>query len=190
MSEAAAGALLETERVVIRPWRVDEADRLFDIRRRAEVAKWLDGVPMARREEAVAAIERWAAISAADARFGAWAVIERATAVPAGTVLLKPLPDGAGEVEIGWHLHPERWGRGLAGEAAGALLARGFADGLDEVWAVTKPDNQRSMAVCRKIGMRLLGLTQRWYHEPSMMFWVGSRDGQEPSLEPEAPAPV
>jgi hypothetical protein len=35
----------------------------------------------------------------ADPRFGAWAVVERATGVTAGTVLLKPLPAGADE---GW----------------------------------------------------------------------------------------
>lgn len=96
----------------------------------------------------------------------AWAVVERATGVPAGTVLLKPLPDGAGEIEIGWHLHPDSWGRGLATEAAQPLLARGFAHGLEEIWAVTDPENRRSARVCEKLGMRLLGATDRWYHEP------------------------
>ena len=81
---------------------------------------------------------------AANPRFGAWAVVECATDIPAGTVLLKPLPDGAGEIEIGWHFHPDSWGRGLATEAARALLARGFALGLAEIWAVTGPLNQRS----------------------------------------------
>jgi RimJ/RimL family protein N-acetyltransferase len=63
--------------LVIRPWRLDEADR---------------------------------------------AVVERASGVPAGTVILRPLPDGAGEIEIGWHVHPDRWGRGFATEAAAAVL--------------------------------------------------------------------
>ena len=45
--------------------------------------------------------------------------------VAAGTVLLKPVltPDARGEIEIGWHLHPDRWGHGLATEAAAAILA-------------------------------------------------------------------
>jgi hypothetical protein len=30
--------------------------------------------------------------------------------IPAGSVLLGPLPDGHGEVEVGWQFHPaERW---------------------------------------------------------------------------------
>jgi len=136
-------------------------------------------------DEAVARIEQWSALLAADPRFGAWAAVERDTGIPAGTVLLKPLPDGDGEIEIGWHFHPDSWGRGLATEAASAVLARG----LDEVWAVTHLDNRASAAVCRRIGMRLLGVTYRWYHDPSLMFWVGARADQKPSLRPDEPAP-
>lgn len=178
--------IAETKRVVIRPWRADEADRLFDIMRRIEVARWLGtSTPMVDRDEALQRIARWREQLDADSRFGAWAAVEAATGIPAGTVLLKPLPDGDGEVEIGWHFHPDSWGRGLASEAAGALLARGFAQGLDEVWAVTHLDNFRSIAVCRRIGMRLLGVTERWYHDPSTMFWVGARAGQQPSIDPD-----
>ena len=98
--------------------------------RRMEVAQWIGGRPMADPSEAEPLIQRMLDRLAADPRFGAWAVVERATGIPAGTVLLKPLPDGAGEIEIGWHFHPDSWGRGLATEAARALLARGFALGL------------------------------------------------------------
>jgi RimJ/RimL family protein N-acetyltransferase len=183
-----SGVVVETERIVIRPWRRDEADRLFDLLRRIEVVKWLgrEPRPMKDRDEAVAVIEHYEARLAADPRFGAWAAVERSSGVPAGTVLLKPLPDGDGEIEIGWHFHPDSWGKGLASEAAAALLARGFADGLAEVWAVTHLDNHPSMAVCRRIGMRLLGITHRWYHEPSQMFWAGARDDQRPTLAPAA----
>ncbi len=179
-----------TDRIVVRPWRPDEADRFFDMHRRPEVARWIGARPMSERDEAVTLIERYIARLAADRRFGAWAVIERPSGTPAGSVLLKPLPDGEGEIEIGWHLHPDRWGRGLATEAARALLAYGLGLGLDEVWAVTHVENQRSVNVCRKLGMRLLGVTRRWYHEPSLMFWIGTHQDQPPSLSPDEPAPA
>ena len=152
-----------------------------------EVVKWLGRVPrpMKHRDEALARINGWTEGLAADPRFGAWAAVERSSGIPAGTVLLKPLPDGDGEIEIGWHFHPDSWGQGLASEAAAALLACGFADGLDEVWAVTHLDNHPSIAVCRRLGMRLLGVTHRWYHEPSRMFWAGAQDDQRPSLAPD-----
>lgn len=184
------GILATTPRLVIRPWRPDEADRLFDVLRRREVVRWLSANNlMTRPEEAERRIEQWSAELAAEPRFGRWAAVERSSGVPAGTVLLKRLPDGDGEVEIGWHFHPDSWGRGLAGESAQAVLAHGFAIGLQEVWAVTHLDNERSAAVCRKIGMRLLGVTNRWYHEPSLMFWVGADAGQQPSLRPDQSPP-
>jgi RimJ/RimL family protein N-acetyltransferase len=186
---AANAVIAETDRIVLRPWRPDEADRFFDMHRRMEVARWIGGRPMADLSEAESLIQRTLDRLAADPRFGAWAVIERATGVPAGTVLLKPLPDGDGEIEIGWHLHPDSWGRGLATEAAHPLLARGFELGLEEIWAVTDPKNQRSAHVCEKLGMRLLGTTHRWYHELSLMFWIGAGDDRPPTIAPDGPAP-
>jgi RimJ/RimL family protein N-acetyltransferase len=181
---------LATDRLCIRAWRTEEAERFFDIHRRHEVVRWLSGIPMRDRKEAVERLEGYGAVLARDPRFGAWAVVERGQDVPAGSVLLKPLPNADGEIEIGWHLHPDSWGRGLATEAARAVLAHGFESGLEEVWALTHLDNHRSISVCRKIGMRLLGITNRWYPGPSLMFWAGARPGQEPSLDPDEPAPA
>ncbi|MEA2638594.1 MAG: hypothetical protein QOE18_1651 [Chloroflexota bacterium] len=182
--------MITTTRLVVRPWRLDEADRFFDIYRRPEVVRWIGAAPMQDRREAIAMIERNRARLEADSRFGSWAAVERANGVAVGSVILKPLPDGDGEVEIGWQLHPDSWGNGFASEAAAAVLERGFADGLPELWAVMYPDNHRSAAVCRRIGMQLLGITHRWYHEPSLMFWTGSRPGQAPSLDPDQPSPT
>ncbi|HTU94366.1 MAG TPA: GNAT family N-acetyltransferase [Solirubrobacteraceae bacterium] len=177
----------ETERVLLRRWTPDEADRFYDMHRREAVARWIGGSPMVARADATALLMRMRARHDADPRFGSWAVVERSTMQPAGTVLLKALPDGDGEIEIGWHLHPDSWGRGLATEAGAALLAYGFALGLDEIWAVTHPDNVRSARVCEKLGLRLLGITHRWYHEPALMFWAGASPGRRPSLAPDVP---
>ncbi len=189
VDEDCAGTI-RTDRLLIRPWSRDEVDRFFDIYRRPEVGRWFAAGPLRDRDEAVGRIERMLARLAADPRFGSWAAVERESGVPAGTVLLKPLPDGDGEIEIGWHLHPDSWGRGYASEAARALLARGFSYGLPEIWAVTDPANDRSIAVCRRIGMRLLGTTSRWYHEPSTMFWAGAEPSSTPSLSPDVPLPA
>jgi RimJ/RimL family protein N-acetyltransferase len=183
-------AVIRTERLAIRPWRVEEADRFYDMHRRMEVARWIGGRPMQNRDEAVDLIERNLAGLAANPAFGSWAVVLRCTNVAAGSVLLKPLPEGDGEIEIGWHLHPDSWGHGFATEAAAAVLRRGFSNGLKEVWAVTHLANDRSAHVCRKIGMRLLGVTHRWYDDPSLMFWIGARADLQPTLEPDEPAPA
>jgi len=182
--------VITTDRLVVRPWRLKEAARFFDIYRRPEIVRWIGAEPMQSVREAIEMIERGHARLRADPRFGAWAVVDRSSGVPVGGVILKPLPDGEGEVEIGWQLHPDSWGNGFASEAARAVLKRGFADGLPEVWAVMYLDNHRSAAVCRRIGMQLLGITRRWYHEPSLLFWKGSRPGRAPSLRPDQPPPA
>jgi RimJ/RimL family protein N-acetyltransferase len=184
------GAVITTDRLVVRPWRLDEADRFFDIYRRPEIVRWIGAEPMEELREAIEMIERRHTRIRVDPRFGVWAVVDRSNGVPVRGVILKPLPDGEGEVEIGWQLHLDSWGKGFASEATGAVLQRGFAQGLPEVLAVMYLDNHRPAAVCRRIGMRLLGITCRWYHEPRLLFWTGFRPGQEPSLRPAQPPPI
>jgi RimJ/RimL family protein N-acetyltransferase len=157
----ADGAVLCTERLRLRRWTTAPGDlaRLLDIYSRDEVTRWLGGSPKLPPAQLV---ERWATVTALDARFGSWA-IEPAGRPVAGTVLLKPLPNGVGEVEVGWHLHPDSWGHGYATEAARAVIDRGFQAGLPEVYAVVRPGNEASLAVCRRLGMAPLGRMRRWY---------------------------
>ena len=57
-------------------------------------------------------------------------------------------------VEIGWRLAPEHWGRGLATEAARAVVGHAFDSlGLDSLVSFTVPANVRSRRVMEKIGM-------------------------------------
>jgi RimJ/RimL family protein N-acetyltransferase len=157
-----AEELLRTGRLRLRAWTTDPADlaRLGDIYGRVEVTRWLGGPPTVSPAELVA---RWAAVHAADDRFGCWAVEPAGAREPAGTLLLKPLPNGVGEVEVGWHLHPDSWGHGYATEAAAAVIGRAFELGLPEVYAVVRPGNEPSLAVCRRLGMIALGRMTRWY---------------------------
>ena len=153
-----------TARLDMTQWTHDpsDVDRLFDTYSRWEVARWLGATPKAltSRDEAAAAVDRWAARCVGYQ--GVWAVRLRDTGVIAGTVLLVPLP-GDEAVEVGWHFHPDSWGQGYATESARGALDHGFAHGLAEIYAVVRPGNDRSTAVCRRLGMTPLGRTTRWY---------------------------
>jgi RimJ/RimL family protein N-acetyltransferase len=155
----------ESERCLIRNWRTAEAERAFGIYRQWEVSRWLGSDPKAMEslDQATSLIERWAELNDERPIGGCWAVERKSDGVVAGTVLLVPLPDGEGEFEVGWHFHPDSWGQGLATESAGAALRWGFGHGLCEVFAVVKPANARSLAVCRRLGMRPLGTTSKYY---------------------------
>jgi RimJ/RimL family protein N-acetyltransferase len=154
--------LLRTGRLRLRAWTTQDADlaRLADLYGRDEVTRWLGGRPTIPPADLV---ERWRLVHELDRRHGCWAIEPVDGGLPAGTVLLKPLPDGVGEVEVGWHLHPDSWGHGYATEAARAVVDRAFDDGLLEVYAVVRPGNEPSLAVCRRLGMQPLGRTTRWY---------------------------
>ena len=60
-----------------------------------------------------------------------------------------------GEIEIGWRLGREFWGKGYATAAAQMTLERVRAAGVSSVVAMVLADNKRSIAVTRRLGMRL-----------------------------------
>ncbi|WP_051799461.1 GNAT family N-acetyltransferase [Catenuloplanes japonicus] len=179
---------LRTDRLELRPWREDEADlaRLRDIRSRPEVAGWLaDRRPVTEPAAILAMVRRWATLSEeTSGRYGVWAVQPRGTDTVVGGVVLKPLPglDNAtytADIEAGWFLHPDSWGRGYATEAARALLDREFAAGAPEIYAVVYPGNTASAAVATRLGMRPLGLrSDRWYGGTPLEAFVRTNGGR------------
>ena len=165
----------QSDRVRLRAWQPGDAPRLLDIRSRWDVARWLDDPPevMASLVEAEVRIAEWRnRYLGTGGRRGAWLIEERATGQPVGSVSLARLPGGSDDdVEIGWVLHPDAWGRGFAREAAALLLQYAFARGLPMVHAVTRVDNVASHRVCAAIGLRDLGVVHDvWYPGPSRQF--------------------
>ena len=151
----------------MRPWRVDEVDRLMDIRGREDVAKWLaSAVPWTDHDAAIARIESYAEQIRGDDPFGEWALVPNSTGVPSGTVNLSRMGETQ-DVDIGWLLHPDSTGAGYASEAAAAILAHARATRIDIVWAVMWPHNESSAAVAQRIGMTDLGvIDDPWYGTP------------------------
>ena len=146
---------METERLVLRRWSTDDVDALAAVF--AEPAFW--HFPFRRgftRDETEQFVERqlehWATHG-----FGMWAVELKADGRLAGyTGLAIPtwLPQVLPAVEVGWRLHPDHWGRGLATEGGAASLRYGFEKlGLDRIIAIAMPDNVASLRVMAKLGM-------------------------------------
>ena len=169
---------LTTERLRLRPWADDDVDFVFDTYSRWDVKEFLGDRPrvMTARDEAVAAIARWRAASGPV--LGLWAVELVDTGAVLGNLLLKDTPASgpteplspSGDIEIGWHFHPDAWGHGYATEAAGAVLAHAFGNGIERVIAVTYPDNTPSQRVCTRIGLRHIGPTDRYYNATFELF--------------------
>jgi RimJ/RimL family protein N-acetyltransferase len=84
---------------------------------------------------------------------GTWVWIDRESGeiIGRGAVFPSKLPDQ--RVETGWFLASDRWGTGLAAEAARAQIAYAFGTlGLPIVWAFVHPDNTPSAQLAVRLG--------------------------------------
>jgi RimJ/RimL family protein N-acetyltransferase len=156
-----------TDRLTARDWTREDVPAAFAIYGRDDVMRWLGPQPrraVATLEEMTDRVEAMAERAAARPDYGLWPLELRLTGEVVGAVLLQPLPGSGDVVEIGWHLNPEYWGHGYATEAGRGAVALAFGPrGLDRVVAVVDPDNARSLAVCKRLGMTYLGQTSEYF---------------------------
>ncbi|SFH76166.1 GNAT family N-acetyltransferase [Nocardioides psychrotolerans] len=161
---------LETERLHLRSFAPDDAGFVLDVLGRTDVVRWLDdGEPQLMRDldAARAKIAFWREL---EAPLHQWAIEVRATGGVVGWVCLVLVPDAGGLVQVGWTLHPDAHGHGYATEAAQAAIDHGLAAGLDEIRVLMMVDNEASLRVAQRLGLRDLGTTHQWYESPSRMF--------------------
>jgi [ribosomal protein S5]-alanine N-acetyltransferase len=97
---------------------------------------------------ALAHWERWG--------FGPWTVLERDGGAIVGRVGIDHTTvGGRPEVEVGWFVTPDRWGRGYATEMAREAVRVAFEVlELDDLVAFTMTTNAPSQAVIRRLGFR------------------------------------
>jgi ribosomal-protein-alanine N-acetyltransferase len=146
-------AELRTERLVLRRWRDEDRAPFAALNADAEVMRHLPA-PLT-RAESDAMVDRIEA-RFAETGFGLWAAETPALGF-IGFVGLAwqsfPAPFTPA-VEVGWRLARAAWGRGLAPEAARAVVADGFARlAVDEIVSMTATTNLASQRVMQKIGM-------------------------------------
>jgi RimJ/RimL family protein N-acetyltransferase len=90
--------------------------------------------------------------------FGLWAMVLKQTGELIGDCgLTRQDLNGNDEIEIGYHVRRDHWGRGLATEAARACRDYGFAHlPVDRVISLIRPENLASRRVAEKNGMKLV----------------------------------
>ena len=107
------------------------------------------------RDETVAWVE-WNLESYRQHGLGLWVVEQKLTGEFLGECgLVVQMVDGAREIELGYSIKRSHWGRGFATEAAFAVRDHAIEVlGLRRLVSIIHPDNTRSQAVARKVGMR------------------------------------
>jgi RimJ/RimL family protein N-acetyltransferase len=157
--------IIETERLTLRRIRPSDLDAFAAIMADPEVMRFSRSGPWTRERtrefiegcQADYSEERWG--------YGRLAVVHRADNRLigfAGLALFDDI-DGSPEVEVGYRLHPDYWGRGLGTEAAAASRDHAFRDlGMTRVISLIEPENVASIRVAEKIGMRCEKRIRMW----------------------------
>lgn len=147
---------VETERLVMRPFRDDDTDRYFEILDTPEVRASLHLPSSFDRDAAWQQLAWWLGQWALR-RSGAWAVELRATGEMIGRAgTHRPERVGWPGLEVGWTFDPAHWGNGYATEAGRATVEWAFANHDDpELVSCILPANTASQAVAGRLGFTL-----------------------------------
>ena len=144
---------LRTERLVLRPVAEGDLDTLLAIRNAPDViATTSTGEPLPRERMERQLQHRlglWR-----ERGLGSWLILLEDE--PIGFVEVAPIGEGSGvdpeEIELGVIVHPDHWGRGIAGEAGLAVAADCFERvGLERIYAGVDPTNTKSLRVVEKV---------------------------------------
>jgi RimJ/RimL family protein N-acetyltransferase len=152
----AMDVFLETDRMVLRRFTMDDVEALFALDSDPLVRRFVeDGEPVT-REEAADTIEHWLRYHERSDLFGFWAAIDKASGAFLGWFHFRPQPDSpADEPELGYRLVSSSWGQGYAAEGSRALIDKGFASPeVSRVVAETMAVHTASRRVMEKAGMR------------------------------------
>ncbi|HKW44710.1 MAG TPA: GNAT family N-acetyltransferase [Candidatus Eremiobacteraceae bacterium] len=161
--------VLTTERLTLRPFVSSDAAHLAWIYTDPNVMRYIPpGTPWDH-----AKIDRFVAVCGEryiSPGFGMWAVELRDGAPKViGHCGLQHLAKTE-TIEIAWLLGAPYWNRGLASEAAKAVVAHGFTQlGFTRIVAVAEPPNGASLRIMQKLGMTLQGAA-RYYDRDLTMY--------------------
>lgn len=143
---------LTTDRLALRPVAPDDAEAFLGWRSRTDVVRYMYQPPWD-RATAEAKLRTWSSAPFEDVGDVLVLAVEMAGDV-VGEAMLK-WAAGPRQAEIGYALHPDVGGRGLATEAARATLGLAFTTyGFHRVYARIDEENLASVRVVERLGMR------------------------------------
>ncbi len=165
MSEGAPGfdpgGALETPRLSLRRWTEQDAGALHAAFGDADSMRFWDSAPA--RDVAETAERIRGSIAVAAELHAAFSVTLRATQEIVGMVNYHDRRALQRRLAVGWMILPKWRGRGLAREAAAALLGHCFTTlGAFRIEARIEPENTPSLRVASRLGFQREGLMRRW----------------------------
>ena len=150
---------LETERLILRQFTMDDLDDLCDLNSDPEVMRYTTGgLPVPREMIEHDFLPYYLAYYVRSKGYGFWAVIEKASGEFLGWFHFRPhTGEPPDQPELGYRLKRSAWGKGYATEGSAALIDKGFAEfGVQRVVASAYGENVASWRVMEKVGMTLV----------------------------------
>jgi ribosomal-protein-alanine N-acetyltransferase len=148
-----SAAAFNSERLRMRPQRIEDADALFEAYSDAELMRYWSSGPHAD----IAETRAYLAPRLDQAQWRGWAVMLKHDDRVIGTLAAGQKRPGVSE--IGYLLVRSAWGRGYAREAVSRLIdLLVHEEGQRRVFADTDPDNAASNALLAALGFRREGL--------------------------------
>lgn len=145
---------IETDRLILRPAREDDLEAMHAVLSSPQATRWWSTPP----HDSLDQTRDWLAAMIAGGGAGLDMVVEREGQVIGKAGFYYP-PD------IGYILHPDHWGQGLATEALTAMLDRLFdATDHDQATADVDPENPASIRVLAKLGFVRTGFAERTWN--------------------------
>lgn len=147
---------LRTERLLLRPYREDDLDFVYDVQSRPEVARYLYQDVRDREQARESLRQKIAATELRGQGDNLTPLILRAdTGEPVGDVLLAWTSQPHATGEIGYVIHPDHAGHGYATEAARLMVRLGFEElKLHRIVGRIDGRNAASARVLQHLGMR------------------------------------
>lgn len=165
---------IQTDRLAIRPFTLDDADEVHAIWSDPEVMRWIPSGPLPSVAATREKIRRFMDHQAAHG-FSLWAVCEKASGAILGDCGLLLTEWKGPEVELAYRFSRAVWGQGFASEAAAACLRYGFEVlGLERIIAVTDPAHVASRRVMEKAGLGYVGMAS--YYGMRLVKYAAERE--------------
>jgi RimJ/RimL family protein N-acetyltransferase len=144
--------IVETERLLLREFVEDDAEAFFAFSGDPVVMQHTGEPPSTCVEQVRLQIREYPDYERHG--YGRWAVIYKPDRQIVGFNGLKFLDD-LQEVDLGYRFRADYWGKGIATESSEAVLRYGFETlGLKRIIGLVLPENEASIRVLKKVGMR------------------------------------
>jgi RimJ/RimL family protein N-acetyltransferase len=157
--------LLNTVDLVIRPPAVEEAPRAFEMLNDPAVLRWNKARDCPDLETAEAWLRDGADWS--EATHATWSAVDRATGLMVGNVSLFAIDHDDRVAKIGYRVHPDARGRGVARQMVDAVTRWAFEErGLMRVQLEHSVQNAASCRVAEAAGFRYEGTARSAYAVP------------------------